>query len=323
MFDRFTDRAKKVMSLSRQEALRLQHGHIAPEHMLLGLVAEGSGVAANVLKELSVEFAAVRREVEKLVERGPAEITAGQLPFTADGKRVLERALEEASELGHGYIGTEHLLLGLTRERDSVAGRVLARLGVRLDAARKEVLLFVGERGDADRKPIRSDAVARAQRYRTLVTLLAARPVPGSAYVVLPPPPGAGGDGRPDDRAWLLYRDVVQPALRDAGAKEVACSRDPAGAVPPAERLLRAAVPVVVAIDRDPDVLFALGFALGRLAQPIVLAANPADLPPPAQSAAVLQVAFDAAGLAALREQLTAIARERFERPRGAGDAGS
>ena len=144
MFDRFTDRARKVMGLARQEAQRLNHEYIGTEHILLGLVQEGSGVAANVLKNLDVDLRKVRQEVEKLVKTGPSMVTMGQLPFTPRAKKVLELALEEASSLGHNYIGTEHILLGLIKEQDGKAAKVLTNLSVQLDAVRNEILDFLG-----------------------------------------------------------------------------------------------------------------------------------------------------------------------------------
>ncbi len=144
MFDRFTDRARKVMGLARQEAQRLNHEYIGTEHILLGLVQEGSGVAANVLKNLDVDLRKVRAEVEKLVKAGPSMVTMGQLPFTPRAKKVLELALEEAGNLGHNYIGTEHILLGLIKEQDGKAAKVLTNLGVQLDSVRTEILDFLG-----------------------------------------------------------------------------------------------------------------------------------------------------------------------------------
>ena len=144
MFDRFTDRARKVMGLARQEAQRLNHEYIGTEHILLGLVQEGSGVAANVLKNLDIDLKKVRHEVEKLVKTGPSMVTMGQLPFTPRAKKVLELALEEASNLGHNYIGTEHILLGLIREHDGKAAKVLTNLNVQLDTVRNEILDFLG-----------------------------------------------------------------------------------------------------------------------------------------------------------------------------------
>ncbi|MAG54708.1 MAG: NDP-hexose 4-ketoreductase [Planctomycetes bacterium] len=144
MFDRFTDRARKVMGLARQEAQRLNHEYIGTEHVLLGLVQEGSGVAANVLKNLDIDLKKIRQEVEKIVKTGPSMVTMGQLPFTPRAKKVLELALEEASNLGHNYIGTEHILLGLIKEHDGKAAKVLQNLGVKLDTVREEVLDFLG-----------------------------------------------------------------------------------------------------------------------------------------------------------------------------------
>ena len=144
MFDRYTDRARKVMGLARQEAQRLNHEYIGTEHILLGLVQEGSGVAANCLKNLDVEMKRVRQEIEKLVKPGSSAVTMGQLPFTPRAKSALELALEEAGNLGHNYVGTEHLLLGLIREADGKAAQVLRALGVKLEKLREEVLEFLG-----------------------------------------------------------------------------------------------------------------------------------------------------------------------------------
>ncbi|HYC77482.1 MAG TPA: ATP-dependent Clp protease ATP-binding subunit [Planctomycetota bacterium] len=144
MYERFTDRARKVMQLANQEAQRLNHEYIGTEHILLGLVKEGSGVAANVLKNLDIDLKKIRQEVEKLVKTGPSMVTMGQLPFTPRAKKVLELALEEASNLGHNYIGTEHILLGLIREKDGKAAKVLTNLNVKLETVREEVLDFLG-----------------------------------------------------------------------------------------------------------------------------------------------------------------------------------
>ncbi|MHC4729648.1 MAG: ATP-dependent Clp protease ATP-binding subunit [Planctomycetota bacterium] len=144
MFDRFTDRARKVMGLARQEAQRFNHDYIGTEHILLGLIQEGSGVAADVLKNIDVDPKRIRQEIEKLVSHGTTMVTMGQLPFTPRAKKVLELALEEASNLGHNYIGTEHLLLGLIREQEGIAAQVLQNLNVRLEDVREEVLELLG-----------------------------------------------------------------------------------------------------------------------------------------------------------------------------------
>jgi ATP-dependent Clp protease ATP-binding subunit ClpC len=144
MFDRFTDRAKKVMNLARQEAQGLNHEYLGTEHILLGLVQEGNGVAANVLRQMSIDLTKIRSEVEKLVKSGPSMVQMGQLPFTPRAKKVLELSMEEASNLGHNYIGTEHLLLGLIKENEGIAAKVLTNLGVKLEEVREEVLEFLG-----------------------------------------------------------------------------------------------------------------------------------------------------------------------------------
>ncbi len=144
MFERFTDRARKVMALANQEAQRFNHEYIGTEHILLGLVKEGSGVGANVLKNLDVDLRKVRLEVEKLVKSGPDMVSYGRLPQTPRAKKVIEFAIEEARNLNHNYVGTEHLLLGLLREHDGVAAQVLMNLGLKLDEVREEVLNLLG-----------------------------------------------------------------------------------------------------------------------------------------------------------------------------------
>ena len=144
MFERFTDRARKVMGLANQEAQRFNHEYIGTEHILLGLVKEGSGVAANVLRNLDIDLKKIRLEVEKIVQSGPDTATMGKLPYTPRAKKVIELAFEEARSLGHNYVGTEHLLLGLLREQEGVAARVLMNLGVKLDDVREEVLNLLG-----------------------------------------------------------------------------------------------------------------------------------------------------------------------------------
>jgi len=154
MFERFTDRARKVMALANQEAQRFNHEYIGTEHILLGLVKEGSGVGANVLKNLDVDLHKVRMEVEKLVKSGPDMVTMGKLPQTPRAKKVIEFAIEEARSLSHNYVGTEHLLLGLLREADGVAAQVLMNLGLKLDEVREEVLNLLGAGLEQDEAPM-------------------------------------------------------------------------------------------------------------------------------------------------------------------------
>jgi ATP-dependent Clp protease ATP-binding subunit ClpC len=150
VIDRFTDCAKKVMNNSRVEAQRLNHGYIGTEHMLLGLVQEANGVAAKVLKSMGIDLTKIRGEVEKVVKTGPPMVTMGQLPFTPRAKKVLELTFEEASNWEHKYIGTEHVLLGLIKENEGIAGQVLLNLGVKLEEAREELLKFLNQQGGDD-----------------------------------------------------------------------------------------------------------------------------------------------------------------------------
>jgi ATP-dependent Clp protease ATP-binding subunit ClpC len=144
MYERFTDRARKVMQLANQEAQRFNHEYIGTEHILLGLIKEGSGVAANVLKNLDVDLRKIRLEVEKLVQSGPDMVTMGKLPQTPRAKKVIEYSMEEARNLNHNYVGTEHILLGLLREQEGVAAQVLMNLGLKLEEVREEVLNLLG-----------------------------------------------------------------------------------------------------------------------------------------------------------------------------------
>jgi len=144
MFNRFTERARKVIILAKEEARRFNHDYIGTEHILLGLIREGEGVAATVLQKMGVSLENIRLEVEKLVQPGPATQIMGDIPFTPRAKKALELAAEEARSLGHNYIGTEHLLLGLIREGEGVASQVLLNLGLDLERVRNEVMEILG-----------------------------------------------------------------------------------------------------------------------------------------------------------------------------------
>ena len=153
MYERFTDRARKVMQLANQEAQRFNHEYIGTEHILLGLVKEGSGVAANVLKNLDIDLRKIRLEVEKIVQTGPDMVTMGKLPQTPRAKKVIEYSIEEARNLNHNYVGTEHLLLGLLREQEGVAAQVLMNLGLKLEDVREEVLNLLGHNMATEENP--------------------------------------------------------------------------------------------------------------------------------------------------------------------------
>jgi Clp amino terminal domain, pathogenicity island component/UvrB/uvrC motif len=167
MFERFTDRARRVVVLAQEEARLLHHAYIGTEHILLGLIREEGGVAAKALASLGIELQAVRDRVAEVCSEGEDEQPSGHIPFTPRAKRVLELSLREALQLGHNYIGTEHILLGLIREGEGVAARVLVELGASLNVTRQRVIgLLHGATGVQ---------IARAERaVRT-----EGRPVPG------------------------------------------------------------------------------------------------------------------------------------------------
>jgi ATP-dependent Clp protease ATP-binding subunit ClpC len=145
MFERFTDRARRVVVLAQDEARTLNHDYIGTEHLLLGLVREGQGVAAKALESLGISLETVRQRVEDAVPPGRVEARTGHIPFTPRAKRVLEMSLGEAKQLGHRYIGTEHILLGLIHEGEGVAAQVLGALGADLDGVRERVIQLLAE----------------------------------------------------------------------------------------------------------------------------------------------------------------------------------
>jgi ATP-dependent Clp protease ATP-binding subunit ClpA len=181
MYERFTDRARKVMQLANQEAQRFNHEYIGTEHILLGLVREGLGVAANVLKNLDIDLRKIRLEVEAIVQRGPRIITTGKLPQTPRAKKVIEYSIEEARNLGHNYVSTEHLLLGLLREEEAVAAQVLMNLGLRLEHVREEIVNLLGQS-----KPDRGSIQQAADEEHQAVC----------AGLMSPPWQSAGGQNR-------------------------------------------------------------------------------------------------------------------------------
>jgi hypothetical protein len=146
MFERFTDRARRVVVLAQEEARLLNHGYIGTEHLLLGLIHEAEGVAALALEALGIRLEAVRAEVVEIIGQG-SEPPGAHLPFTPRAKKVLEFSLREALELGHSYIGTEHILLGLIREGQGVAAQVLVKLGADLPRARRQVIMLLSDQG--------------------------------------------------------------------------------------------------------------------------------------------------------------------------------
>jgi ATP-dependent Clp protease ATP-binding subunit ClpC len=139
MFQRFTDRARCVVVLAQDEARRLSHNYIGTEHILLGLIHEGEGVGAKALESLGISLDAVRQQVEEIIGQG-RQAPSGHIPFTPRAKKIMELSLRESQQLGHNYIGTEHILLGLIREGDGVAAQVLVKLGADLNRVRQQVI---------------------------------------------------------------------------------------------------------------------------------------------------------------------------------------
>jgi len=182
MFERFTDRARRVIVLAQEEARMLNHSYIGTEHILLGLIHEEEGVAARSLESLGVSLDAVRGQVEEVIGRGQAP-QSGHIPFTPRAKKVLELSLREALQLGHNYIGTEHILLGLLREGEGVAAQVLQRLGADLTRVRIKVIEVLSAPGmPGPDRPLEPEgftkewlrkAIDRARRARDLADRLA------------------------------------------------------------------------------------------------------------------------------------------------------
>jgi ATP-dependent Clp protease ATP-binding subunit ClpC len=169
MFERFTDRARRVVVLAQEEARMLNHNYIGTEHILLGLIDEGEGVAAKALESLGISLDAVRQQVEEIIGQGQ-QTPSGHIPFTPRAKKVLELTRHEASQLGHNYIGTEHILLGLIRERDGVAAQVLVKLGADLNRTRQQVIeMLRGQRAEdappPSGPPISGDLVSQLASF--------------------------------------------------------------------------------------------------------------------------------------------------------------
>lgn len=223
MFDAFTDRAKKVMVLSRQAALRWQHHAIDAPHILLGIAEEGTGVAANVVREMGVSMDALRDRVARMLAPGDHAGTDASLPFTPHAKALLEAARAESNDFGHGYVGTEHLLLGAVRDASLATAVVLQELGVELGRTRQEVRIFLGMTDETATEP---DGPAPR----------GVPAFPGSAVVLGPP-----------DRMQL---ELVLPALRQAGFTAITTHDH-------GTRALRSLRPVLLEIERAEVVVIA------------------------------------------------------------------
>tara|TARA_R110002073_G_scaffold152087_2_gene306457 strand:- start:501 stop:1412 length:912 start_codon:yes stop_codon:yes gene_type:complete len=300
MFDRFTDRAKKVLSLSRQAAMKHEHDFIGPAHILMGIVTEGTGVAASVLKNTNVSLDQIRDNTVAAMPAGTSEGTMGQLPFTPSAKRVLESSLDEASRLGHNYIGTEHLLLGLLCVSESIAANVLTGLGIELEQMRSEVLEFCGKQGDTD-APEQAPLGIPGLRRQAL------RRMARNAIVMLPA-------GEPFES---LYQHVIVPALEAAGARRVQKSNGENSPDHGVRHQLRdCALLVAVLSGAAPHVMYQIGLCHGRGHEVTLLVEHSTDLPSDLRTLDYLSYDDSDAGHAKLQLQLTALARTAFgDRP--------
>ena len=204
-FDRFTERARKVLTLAQHEAERLNHNYIGTEHLLLGLVAEGEGGAAKVLSNLGVELGKARSGVESIIGRGERRVR-GELGLTPQAKKVIELSFDEARRLGHHYIGTEHLLLGLIRQGEGVAAGVLESLGVHIERAHADVIKILTQTGWVPHSgERRSQHAGDRWEYLTLETTWSG----GGARV-------RAVNGHEDPR-FTMHHTAIHEALKELG----------------------------------------------------------------------------------------------------------
>jgi ATP-dependent Clp protease ATP-binding subunit ClpC len=168
MFERFTDRARKVMALANQEAQRFNHEYIGTEHILLGLIKEGTGTGATVLKDLGLDLQGIRNEVEKMVGSRPEAVPMGRLPHIPQAKAAIEQAIAAARSLNHHYVGTEHLLLGLLAATKGVAHQALDQLGVKTDEVRRRVVAVTAGRTDPEGTGFAADVPLSSASERVL-----------------------------------------------------------------------------------------------------------------------------------------------------------
>jgi len=219
MFERFTDRARRVVVLAQEEARMLDHNYIGTEHLLLGLIHEGEGVAARALETMGVSLEAVRQQVETIIGRGD-EAPSGHIPFTPRAKRVLELSLRESGQLGHNYIGTEHILLGLVREGEGVAAQVLVKLGADLNRVRQMVIQLLNDRGaEARPKP-------RSMRAGVIEDVLARLDSMDGRLTAIERWVGMGPDVRDLDQEIAQLRRDKEAAIESQDFETAAAIRD-------------------------------------------------------------------------------------------------
>jgi ATP-dependent Clp protease ATP-binding subunit ClpA len=225
MFERFTDRARRVVVLAQEEARMLNHGYIGTEHLLLGLIHEGEGVAARALEAMGISLDAVRQQVETIIGRGKEQVS-GHIPFTPRAKRVLELSLRESGQLGHTYIGTEHILLGLIREGQGVAAKVLVQLGADLNRVQQQVIQLLhghaGEEAARERGPLR----ARGTRAGAIDDVLARIDSVDQRLAAVERWVGMGPDVRDLDQDLAQLRQDKESAIEAQDFEGAATLRD-------------------------------------------------------------------------------------------------
>ncbi len=287
------------MGLARQEAQHFSHDYIGTEHILLGLVEEQISVAVSVLKNLDVDLKKIRHEVEQLVSEGTTQFPMGQLPFTPRARKVLELSLEEASNLGHTYIGTEHLLLGLIRENDGIAWQVLTNMKVDLHEVREEILELLGSDPtdpDPDDEYEEPEYVGlpKYERYQAMSVF------PGSgveierrtALILMPE----------SEAQETLWTESLQPAMDENKLQALVSGQQ----MRPIWGWLRTAEVIVADVTGlDPTVMFQLGLCFGLHRCPILLTQEVVELPMHLRNLRHIQYDDTSYGRATLRVNLT------------------
>jgi ATP-dependent Clp protease ATP-binding subunit ClpC len=228
MFERFTDRARRVVVLAQEEARMLNHNYIGTEHILLGLIHEGEGVAAKALESLGISLEAVRQQVEEIIGQGQ-QAPSGHIPFTPRAKKVLELSLREALQLGHNYIGTEHILLGLIREGEGVAAQVLVKLGADLNRVRQQVIeLLHGYQGkeQPDAEPAAPVSGRAGRADRRLAEILGRLGAMDSRLSAIEQRVGAGADVGDIDQEIARARHAKEAAVEAQDFENAARLRD-------------------------------------------------------------------------------------------------
>jgi ATP-dependent Clp protease ATP-binding subunit ClpC len=221
MFERFTDRARRVVVLAQEEARMLNHNYIGTEHILLGLAREGEGIAAKALESLGISLDAVRQQVEEIIGQGQ-QAPSGHIPFTPRAKKVLELALRESLQLGHNYIGTEHILLGMIREGDGVAAQVLVTLGADLNRVRQQVLQLV--HGHSAEEP--GSAQSAERELRLLPAFKARLEALDQRLTAVEQRAGTGPDTKDLDKQIETVRTEKEAAVDASDYAQAASLRD-------------------------------------------------------------------------------------------------